>query len=254
MLYRLRKGRAAEPNRCWHRQSGSAHGAQRVWARPLWDRLGWEIPGRGSPAVPGMLETILRTLDRRRETSASENPGAFAVLSMQEEQRSPLLREDAWLYSCWAEVQCGGQVTLHTSKPQRLQSKGEWPHFPPNKAPASFFLRSSLAPRDLASPPSTTPAAGLAGSACPCFAEGSLNHRPPQKPSALDGNHESCPPDLTVPGHLLMKDVPVSKEGLGPSHGTKKCIAELRQGLFSSCLWHRTSWVMNTFSVWVTFP
>lgn len=31
--------------------------------------------------MPGRLETILRTLDKRRETSPSENPGAFAVLS-----------------------------------------------------------------------------------------------------------------------------------------------------------------------------
>lgn len=43
-LPRPGKGRAPELNRCQHGRSGSAHGARRVWACPLWDRPGKENP------------------------------------------------------------------------------------------------------------------------------------------------------------------------------------------------------------------
>ncbi|XP_054066473.1 uncharacterized protein LOC128913275 isoform X2 [Rissa tridactyla] len=172
--------------RCWHGGSGLARGAERVRAHPLGDGLEGKIPAGASPAAPGRLDTILRTLEKRRETSASESPGAFMVLSghtrgskseeraprlrvvpdaaclrrfpqplppllpwgafpqlegevaplpaprlpspavtegaqgswdkpspalLQGERRSPRLREDTWLYPCWAEEQRGEQET-----------------------------------------------------------------------------------------------------------------------------------------------
>lgn len=53
------------------------------------------------------------------------------------------------------------------------------------------------------------PAASLA----PLITDPPPHHHPRKKPPPVDGNHESSVLDLTVPRHLLMKNVPVSKQG-----------------------------------------
>lgn len=67
--------------------------------------------------MPGRLETILRTIDKRHETSASENLGAFAVFSRH----------------MWHQISRAGTSRLLGS----LNHRPTPPPPPPKKAPTS---------------------------------------------------------------------------------------------------------------------